>query len=145
MQQQLLLMLVTILVFALSLFTVTQAFPLNMGGGKGIMDFRSSSGPTLLYPATDDIKLGGKDFLEFRWERTELSFTDHYEFRLYKGRETIDQALILNKDILVSDFPIKVTSVTFEDGQVYTWSLRQVFVGGTKGDTKFSAFKTSKK
>ncbi len=130
-----------ILIFVLSVFSfATPSY--SKGGMMGEFgSFETVSGPLLLYPATDDINMRGNDSLEFRWKRFDELATDHYEFRLYKGYKTIESALIFKQDFPSGTYPIKIPASQFEEGEVYTWSLTQVFLGGRKSDASFSAFK----
>ncbi len=104
-----------------------------------------SPGPKLLYPTTDDIDLSGKDYLEFRWERTDLTMTDYYDFRLYKGYNNIAQNLILKQRFPSDKYLIRIPASQFDKGQVYTWVLVQVFLGGNKSGKSYSSFKIIKK
>jgi len=111
--------------------------------GRGNLDF--ISGPTLLSPTTKDIDLSGKVALEFRWEEANTYKTDYLDFRLYKGYDTYASNLILKQRFPVSEYPIKVPASVFEIGQVYTWVIVQVFIGGSKSDKSSSSFKIIKK
>lgn len=102
-------------------------------------------GPTLLYPVTEDIVLTGKDYLEFRWRRSELVMTDHLVFKLYKGYNTVQDNLIIRQDFHIDTYPIKLPASQFEEGEVYTWVLIEVFRSGKKSDKSFSSFKIIKK
>jgi len=110
------------------------------GGIAGDRDFASISGPTLLFPATDDIDLKSQAFVEFRWERTDRISTDHYELRLYKGRQAVADTLLMKKQISTDEYPFKLEASTFEVNQVYTWSLAQVYTNGMKSDKSYTAF-----
>lgn len=102
-------------------------------------------GPTLLYPVTEDIVLTGKDYLEFRWRRPEPVITDHFIFKLYKGYNTVQDNLILRQDFPTDTYPIKLPVSQFEEGEVYTWALIEVFRSGKKSDMSFSSFRIIKK
>ncbi len=102
-------------------------------------------GPTLLSPVTEDIVLTGKDFLEFKWIRTDLVRTDHFDFRLYKGYAATASNRIFKQQFLAAQYPVKLPVSMFEAGQVYTWVLIQVYLGGEKGDKSFSSFKIIEK
>ncbi|MFA5145321.1 MAG: hypothetical protein WC723_04895 [Candidatus Omnitrophota bacterium] len=105
----------------------------------------SRPGPRLLFPVTDDIVLSGKDHLEFKWTRDHLAQTDHFYFRLYKGYNTTAGNLAFKQDYSIDEYPISIPAALFENGQVYTWVLIQVFIGGEKSDRSFSSFKIIKK
>lgn len=103
------------------------------------------AGPILLTPG-DNADLSGLKQVEFRWspEGDRAAF-DHYDFRLYKGSQTYESGLILKREIPAGETHTFVDAATFENGQTYAWSVRQV--GGTKkgrsSHTVFKALKTS--
>ena len=107
--------------------------------------FYYEAGPMLLSPVTENIVLTGKEFLEFKWWRVELVWTDHMIFKLYKGYNTTLPNLILKKEAGAFDYPIKIPASQFEENQVYTWVIQQVFTGGRKSDKSFSSFTIIKK
>jgi len=117
----------------------------SYGSVVGDRDFGSISGPTLLFPGTESIDLKSQAFVEFRWERTDRVSTDHYEFRLYKGYQAVADTLLMKKQISTDDYPFKLEASTFEVGQVYTWSLTQVYTDGRKSDKSYTTFKIIKK
>ena len=119
--------------------------PIDSYGANKIRIFDSDSGPYLIYPATEDITLKGKDFLEFRWEKTGGIRLDHFEFKLYKGYETIASTLIFKQNFPRDVYPIRIPAKLFENNQVYTWSLRQAFMNGEKTSRSFSSFKVIEK
>lgn len=108
---------------------------------KGMATYGFFPGPKLLSPTTEDVDLSGKDQLEFRWERTNLVVTQYFDFRLYKGYDTVEGTRILQQDFSTDNYPITIPSSSFETGQVYTWVLRQVFLNGDKSDKSWSSFK----
>ncbi len=117
----------------------------NSYGSQKDRIFNSVSGPDLIYPMTDHIVLAGKDFLEFRWEKADIIKSDHFEFRLYRGYKITASALIFKQNFPRDIYPIKIPIDLLENNQVYTWSLRQVFMNGEKSDRSFSSFKVIKK
>jgi len=106
---------------------------------------QSFPGPRLLYPVTDHIDLTGQDYLEFKWERSDFVNTRSYDFRLYKGYNTVQSTLILKKNVSSTEYPVKIEASTFEINQVYTWVLIRVAFNGNKSDKSFSSFKIIKK
>jgi len=105
----------------------------------------SISGPTLLYPITDNIVLSGKDYLEFKWIRYYFVQTEYFDFRLYKGYNTIAANLIFKQKFTSNEYPISIPKALFEENQVYTWVLVLLFYDGRKSDKSFSSFKIIKK
>jgi hypothetical protein len=129
-----------LLLFALlfSSFPVV-ATALNGINSKGM--FISLPAPWLLEPVTDKIDITGKDALEFKWKPDLSVNTDYYDFRLYKGYDMLASTLILKQKLEGNVSSFKVKAETFENGQVYTWSLRRVILSGEKSDKSFSSFK----
>ena len=101
--------------------------------------------PRLIYPILDTVDLGGKDFLEFQWGNNDIVGIDHYDFRLYKAYNTYAANLILKQQLSADSGSIKVEAKTFEAGQVYTWVLKQITLGGNKSDPSSNSFKVIKK
>ncbi|MFA5356883.1 MAG: hypothetical protein WC301_05720 [Candidatus Omnitrophota bacterium] len=108
-------------------------------------NYMSRPGPTLLYPVTDNIVLTGKEYLEFRWIKINITETDHFDFRLYKGYDTIAPNLIFKQRFSAIEYPIRIPVSIFEAGQVYSWVLVQVYTGGEKSDRSSSSFKVINK
>lgn len=107
--------------------------------------FYNEAGPMLFYPVTDNIDLGGKDYLEFRWWRVDMPWTDHFIFKLFKGYNTTVDSQIFKQNYSPWDYPVRLPASQFEVRQVYTWVIVQVFNGGGKSDKSFSSFKIIRK
>lgn len=99
----------------------------------------------LLSPVTQDIDLTGKPTLQFKWKQTDFARTDRYEFRLYKGYDTVEANLILRQNIPNDQYPLELPAENFAVGEVYVWTLKQVSLGGIKSDIAISPFKIIKK
>lgn len=108
----------------------------------GFLDARP--GPQLLYPVTHSIDLAGKDYLEFRWLDT-MARADHFVLKIYKGYGMYAKDLVYAQDVSPHALTYRMISGFFETGQVYTWSLVRVSIGGEKSDKSFSSFKVIKK
>jgi len=102
-------------------------------------------GPVLLSPTTKDIVLSGRDYLEFTWERTSFTRTNYFDFRVYKGFSATDNRQVFKQKCTWSDYPPRLPASLFEENQVYSWMLIQVFTDGKKSDKSFSSFKIIKK
>ena len=105
--------------------------------------FNTLPEPRLIYPISDEIILTGKGFLEFRWWRDFIG-VDHFVFKIYKGYNMYAPDLIYEQNLSSSASSIKVKPELFDNGQVYTWSLMLVSLGGQKSDKSFSSFKVVK-
>lgn len=123
------------LVLSCALASAAQA---RGSGGRGSFD--SYSAPELYFPTTDDIKLDGKEGLEFKWRLTDIALTDCFELRLYKGYQTTQQNLISKQRYTVTEYPVKLPAKDFEINQAYTWCLIQVYSNGEKSDKSYSSF-----
>jgi len=101
----------------------------------------------LIYPTGDEVSLSGQDSLEFKWSKFDGSiiYRDYYDFRLYKGCATLEDNLILKQRIDYDEYSIKVKADLFQDGEVYTWTLRQVYRADGKSDRSYSTFKIIRK
>lgn len=105
---------------------------------------RTPPEPRLYYPITETVILTG-DYLEFKWQKNTDAWLDHYEFRLYKGSNMYADNLIVKENPDWGVDTMQVKADMFEDGGVYTWSLKEVSNGDTKGDRSFQTFKVTKK
>ena len=103
--------------------------------------------PRILQPYLDSYDITGKKTLVFEWSPHEGSPTqrDYYDFRLYKGYNVIESTRIYKARISPRQWSFTLSADTFEDGQVYTFTLRQVYVGSIKSRRAFQSFKIIKK
>ena len=117
----------------------------DMGGFFGSRGIGNPPPPLrLLYPVTENVDLKGKDALEFKWMTSDYSLTDHYEFKLYKGYKTVSESLIMKEEVDKDEGSFKVKVDVFEDGAVYTWTLKRITWSGEKSDSSFNSFRVSK-
>ncbi len=93
--------------------------------------------PRLMAPG-DVAELGDKG-VEFRWGNESGGNFDHYDFRLYRGTQTYEKNLILQKDIPAGKSSLTIDTANFSVGQSYAWSLR--YMGARKSDSSYSIFK----
>jgi len=100
--------------------------------------------PRLLSPIYDTAVITGNSPLEFRWFNDYMGI-DHFIFRIYKGYNMYGTNLLHKQNIPSGESSIKIKADSFVDGQVYTWSLIQVALGGEKSDKSFNSFKVIKK
>ncbi len=97
--------------------------------------------PRLAYPTGPEVTITG-DSLEFKWWHGGFGVRS-YEFSLYKGGGPYGD-VIMQKTLPFNASSIQVESKLFEDGQTYTWTLRQVSDDGQKSDLSFNTFKVNK-
>ena len=104
---------------------------------------KPAPGPMLKTPG-DNADLSGLKEIEFRWspEGDRAGF-EYYDFRLYKGSQTYESGLILKREVPAGQTSTFVDTATFENGQTYAWSVRQVG-GAKKGRSSFAVFKAHK-
>ncbi len=102
--------------------------------------------PTLLSPAGGTVDLTGKETLEFKWSPFEgrMYRRQGYDFRLYKGRQTYASDEIYKEQVGPDDYHVVLKAEMFEDGQVYTWTLRQLYFDN-KSDAAYNSFRVVKK
>lgn len=100
--------------------------------------------PRLMTPATEPVDLTGKSTLKFEWSTEGDSVQrQYYDFRLYKGHDLTASGLISSEH--VRTYFVELPVDVFQEGQVYTWSVRQVYGGGRKSRRNFESFKIGKK
>lgn len=134
-----------IFLFLIIFLSVSSLAESRMNGMGASFDFIPQ--PRLTWPIKEEINLTGKDSLEFKWSPHEgrASGREYFDFRLYKGYNMLESTLVLKERVSPYSYSFSVKSDFFEDGQIYTWSLRQVYSGVGKSDRSFSSFKVIKK
>lgn len=97
--------------------------------------------PELLEPRGEIIDLAGKDSLEFKWSPFvgRLWERQYYDFRLYKGRDRVESNQMLVKKVPKNEYSITVDASLFQDGQAYSWGLKQVYMD-RKSEQAYSSF-----
>jgi hypothetical protein len=118
-------------------------FGIGTGGVFGMDDVPE---PTLLSPIGETVDLTGKEILEFRWSPFEgrINKRQGYDFRLYKGRRTYAQDEVYKEQVGPDAYHVVLRADMFEDGQVYTWTLRQLYFDN-KSDAAYNSFMVVKK
>jgi hypothetical protein len=97
--------------------------------------------PRLVYPIDPEVTITG-DSLEFKWQHANIGI-DHYEFVVYKGGGSSGENLF-EANLPFDASSMVIPSASFEDGQVYTWTLRQVGDNGLKSEKSFNTFRVTK-
>ena len=108
---------------------------------------RSVAQPKLLYPNDITVSISANERVRFQWALSAgpLVQIDYIEFSLYKGRDLTEQNLIFKKQLSRLDYTIKAPPHIFEDNQVYSWRIRQVFLRGDKSNEQSAMFKILKR
>lgn len=135
------------IVAALSLMMIVQ--PMFARGGLRARELARDTfvpQPRLISPSTQDVDLTGKATLTFEWSPHEGDplQRDYYDFRLYKGYEMVEGTLIFKNRVPANNSSIVLSSTMFQNGQLYTWSLKQVYTGSVKSLRSYSSFKVKK-
>ena len=115
--------------------------------------FRVSAGsasfvpePRLIYPGSSKVVLKGKKTLDFKWSPHEgmRSLRKYYDFRLYKGYNMVEANLLFKKRVPPGEHTAEVSADLFENGKIYTWSLRQRYRNRGKSARSYQSFKIVK-
>ncbi|MDP8260756.1 MAG: hypothetical protein P9M01_00240 [Candidatus Kappaea frigidicola] len=114
-------------------------------GDSGVFLSNRIPQPKIFYPRSENVDIAQKDSLEFKWSSLVGSSTDrrYYDFRLYKGYDITTDNLIYKKEVSPFKSKWNVEANLFQNGQVYTWTLRQVYISG-KSDRSINSFKIHK-
>jgi len=131
------------LLFSASVLTGSQAYTILQGSSA----LSQAPEVRLIKPVQEEVVLSGEKELEFKWSPHEGSLSDrqYYDFRLYKGYDMVESNLILKKRIPHNTYQVSLNADLFEDGRIYTWSLRQVYNDSRKGIRSYQSFKVVKK
>ena len=101
------------------------------------------SAPRHIQPSSETVDLRGQEVLRFLWTRQGNSiYRRYYDFRIYKGYDPLADFLVYEKRLQLNE--VFVDAKYFENGQVYTWSVRQVNRRGMKSRRNFSSFRVVK-
>jgi len=98
----------------------------------------------LMYPAGETADFSGKNALEFQWSDDCPTETEGYEFKLYNGYGMNESNLLYKENLSSSADSVKIAGDKFEDGQVYTWSIKRIANGGRKSDPAYNSFRVKK-
>ncbi len=107
------------------------------GGRKGLQP------PPRQFEPNESADLRGKSELLFRWgSEGDRSVITEYQFKLYKGTQTVEAGLIKAETIPASIDHLSLPAELFENGQTYAWQLR----GSGSGKTRpaYTIFKVEK-
>ena len=134
----------TILITAIILLTAIPAYPQAGNRDIGLGSFVPA--PRLLQPRNDVVDLEGKPYMTFRWSPHEtLSLGSNiYDFRLYRGTDMLESTLIYKEEIPGPTHEHEVSADLFEDGRIYTWSLRQKYRSAGKSRRSVQLFKVTR-
>ncbi|MDP8298906.1 MAG: hypothetical protein P9L88_03295 [Candidatus Tantalella remota] len=97
--------------------------------------------PRLMKPSGDVVTLSEGPLL-FKWSSHEGlgRARKSYDFRIYRGYEMVEDTLLFKDKVPGSRHTIEISPDLFEDGKVYTWSLRTVYRGIGKSSRSSSSF-----
>lgn len=101
----------------------------------------------LTRPTEEKADITGKAALKFEWSPHESApgMREYYDFRLYKGYDMYENSLIRKERLGPDVCSIDIGSEVFQDGQVYTWSVRQVYDRARKSGRSYKSFTVIKK
>lgn len=104
---------------------------------------RSQQAPPRLFEPTERADLRGKNELLFRWgNEGGGSGISEYQFKLYKGTQTVESGLMRAETLPASKDRFSVPAELFENGQTYTWQMRGT--GSAKTRPAYTNFKVEK-
>jgi hypothetical protein len=134
------LILAVITVISISAASTSEAFH----GCRVAMGFAPS--PRLVSPSSDKVQLTGKSDMEFVWSPHEGDRLQrrYYDFRLYKGYDMLEATLIFKERVSAGKHQLAVKTDLFKNGEVYTWSLRQVYRDSSKSRRSIRSFRVLK-
>ena len=132
-----------ILMFAAPAFADSRVgLSMNVGGSLNHVPE-----PRLVSPTSEEVDLTGRPSLLFEWSPFEGDITrrEYYDFRIYKGYNRVEENLIYKEKVFKSSYKTDLNADRFQNGQVYTWSVRQVYMNGSKSRKATSSFKVIKR
>ena len=106
------------------------------------------AGPTLIFPVEETVYISGLKKVEFRWKPADVPFEVFcYLFRIYRGRDMSQKSEVHAEQVSGLDTATEVSADHFEDGEVYTWYIKEVNNGPPImfSDPVFQSFRIIKK
>lgn len=104
---------------------------------------RGQPPPPRQFEPSELADLRGKNELLFRWGfEGDRSTISEYQFKLYKGTQTIEAGLIKAETIPANQDRVLLSADLFKNGQTYTWQLRGT--GTQKTRPAYTIFKVEK-
>ena len=102
--------------------------------------------PRLILPASDNVNIAGKKTVEFIWSPHEgrQSSDRYYDFRIYKGYNMVESTLIFKETFPGNVHDAEIDASLFDNGRVYTWSLRQGYKAAGKSRRSMQSFTVTK-
>lgn len=133
---------ITLIIILMSAFASTTALAFYAGRKKTGM----FPAPRMISPITEEVDLSPKEALLFRWSpyRGGASALIYFDFRIYKGYEAIESALVYKEKLTARKSNIEISADTFDSGDIYTWSIRYKNKDGTYSPKNFHSFKVIK-
>lgn len=130
---------ILVLLFVLAVFLPAGNISYLSAGGF-------SPEPRLVSPMKSEVDLTGKKTLTFSWSSSG-SFSasrNYFDFKVFKGRQTYEKNLVFRKRLPANVYSIELDSALFENGQTYTWTLRQSLFGQAPSDDSYNSFTVRK-
>lgn len=103
--------------------------------------------PVLTEPKGYDVYVEKGQDVIFKWSMHERArgFRDGFDFRLYMGTVCVESSLVYKMMTDPETYEIQIASSMFDDGEVYTVSLRQIYDGGSRKSRRaYMTFKVHK-
>lgn len=83
--------------------------------------------PVLISPKEEVVDITAKEKLEFKWKAYESPYMVYgYLFRIYRGTDMTKKNEVYAEQVSGLDTSIEVSTDYFEDGETYTWYIKQI-------------------
>ncbi|MFA5039104.1 MAG: hypothetical protein WC732_05425 [Candidatus Omnitrophota bacterium] len=107
-------------------------------------------GPEMVFPMGETVEIRKDDKeVVFRWNPGKTPYTIHaFLFRIYKGQSMIRKNQVYDEQVSGFHQQAEVSPDIFEDGETYTWFVKQINMAGGQlmfSDPAFHTFEVKKK
>lgn len=101
----------------------------------------------IIEPRSDIVDLSGKKEFTFKWSPHEgrRYGRKYYDFRIYRGDQALGPNLIYKDKAAPDSIELLLDPGMFKDGQVYTWTIRQVYRSRGKSSRTYNTFEVINK
>ena len=101
----------------------------------------------LISPVGETVDLTGKDSLVLHWSWIEGDRMQrrYYDVRVYRGYDMVESTRIARILADPAADRVELDADLFQDGQVYTWSVRQRYYGMARSYRTYASFQVIKR
>lgn len=132
-------------VFVSAMMTEVSSAQMMFGRGGGSEDYAPEV--RIISPDREAVDLTGKESLTLHWSWIEGDrfSRQYYDVRVYRGYDTLEKTLLFKARADPGTDRLDLPAALFADGGVYTWTIRQRYIGMAKSRRSYASFTVIKR